>query len=55
MAQLLLIMTAFVALPTIGKLVRAVVEVIVRLVAAAFAMTLVLLLIVAYLSHGRLL
>lgn len=54
MAQLLLIMTAFVALPTIGKLVRAIVEVIARLVATAITTTIVMLLVVAYLSHGKL-
>lgn len=58
MTQLLLIMAASAALPAIGKLAIAVVEFFVKLVMMIFVLGLtglVLLLLVAFATHGRLL
>lgn len=54
MAQLLLMMAAFVALPSIGKLVAAAIELLVKLVAIAVIAGLGLVLMLAIASHGRL-
>jgi len=54
MMQLLLIAAVLIAIPAIGKLVRAVISLIVRLVASVFAAGFVLVLLVAYLTHGKL-
>jgi hypothetical protein len=56
MTQLLIIMAAATALPTIGKLVAAFVEFFIKLVATIFVLGLtglVLLLIVAFAAHGH--
>ncbi len=56
MTQLLIIMAAATALPTIGKLAAALVEFIVKLVAMIFVLGLTglaLFLIVAFASHGH--
>ena len=56
MTQLLIMMAAAAALPAIGKLVVALVEFLVKLVAMIFVMgltALVLFLIVAFAAHGH--
>jgi hypothetical protein len=56
MTQLLIMMAAAAALPAIGKLVVALVEFVVRLVAMIFVLGLtglVLFLIVAFAAHGH--
>ena len=54
MTQILLIAVAIGALPCLGKLVRAIVELLIKLVAGAFAIVFVLLAIIAFLSYGKL-
>jgi hypothetical protein len=54
MMQLLLVGVALIAIPAIGKVVRAMLSLIVRLVAAVFALGFVLLVLVAFAAHGKL-
>jgi hypothetical protein len=53
--QLLLIVAAFGAVATVGKLIKAIVELLVRLVATAFTVLFVVIVLAAFASHGKLL
>jgi hypothetical protein len=52
--QLLLIVAAIGVLPLVGKLVKAIVEILVRLIATAFTVLLVVIVLAAFASHGKL-
>lgn len=51
--QLLLIVAAIGVLPVVGKLIKAIVEFVVRLVATAFTVLFVVLVLTAFVSHGK--
>jgi hypothetical protein len=53
-SQILLVALALGAIPAIGKLVRAIVDLLITLLAGAFAVVVVVLAISAFLSHGKL-
>jgi hypothetical protein len=51
--QLLLIVAAIGVVPVVGKLIKAIVELVVRLVATAFTVLFVVLVLTAFVSHGK--
>lgn len=52
--QLLLIVAAMGVVPVVGKLIKAMVELMVRLVATAFTVLFVVIVLAAFASHGKL-
>jgi hypothetical protein len=52
--QLLLVMAAIGVIPAIGKLIRALVELLVRLIVTAFTVLFVMLVLAVFASHGKL-
>jgi hypothetical protein len=52
--QLLLVVAAIAVVPVVGRLIKAVVEFAIRLVATAFTVLFVVLVLAAFASHGRL-
>jgi hypothetical protein len=55
MLQLLLVGATLVAIPTISKVVRAMISLLVRLVASVLVVGFVLLVIMAFAAHGKML
>lgn len=53
--QLLLIAAAIGVVPVVSRLIKAIVELLVRLVATAFTVLLIVIVVAAFASHGRLL
>lgn len=53
--QLLLIVAAIGVMPVVGRLIKAVVELLVGLVATAFTVLLIVIVVAAFASHGKLL
>jgi glucan phosphoethanolaminetransferase (alkaline phosphatase superfamily) len=51
--QLLLMVAAIGVLPVVGKLIKAIVALVVRLVATAFTVLFVVLVLAAFVSHGK--
>lgn len=51
--QLLLIVAAIGAVPVVSKLIKAIVELVVRLVATAFTVLFIVLVLAAFVSHGK--
>jgi hypothetical protein len=51
--QLLLIVAAIGVLPVVSKLIKAIVALVVRLVATAFTVLFVVLVLAAFVSHGK--
>jgi hypothetical protein len=52
--QLLLIVAAIGIAPAVGRLIKAVVDVLVKLIATAFTVLFVVLVLAAFASHGKL-
>lgn len=51
--QLLLIVAAIGVVPVVSKLIKAIVELVVRLVATAFTVLFIVLVLAAFVSHGK--
>lgn len=52
--QLVLVAAAFVALPVIGKVIKAIIELFVKLIAGAVTVVFVMFVLMAFVTHGKL-
>ncbi len=52
--QLLLVVAAIGVIPAIGRLIKAIVEALVKLIATAFTVLFVMLVLAVFASHGKL-